>query len=132
VSFAGLRKRLIVEHTAADATHERVGQAKPGASIMAKLRALWSGELPLGEAFWTFAVGIGLLVNLSTSALFLALIAADRPWAALFVGYVLSVPYNIVALVGVWRSAARYQGKAGVADLARIVALVGMLVLSVT
>jgi hypothetical protein len=99
---------------------------------MRKLRALWSGELPLGEAFWTFAIGIGLLVNLSTSALFLALISIDRPWAALFVGYVLSVPYNIVALVGVWRAASRYEGPALHADLARIVTLVVMVLLSVT
>jgi hypothetical protein len=99
---------------------------------MTKLRALWAGELPLGEAFWTFAIGIGLLVNLSTSALFLALITLDRPWSALFVGYVLSVPYNVVALVGVWRSAARHQGKTLYADLARIVTPVLMLLLSLT
>jgi hypothetical protein len=99
---------------------------------MAKLRDLWSGKLPLGEAFWTFAIGIGLLVNLTTSALFLALITVDRPWAALFVGYVLSVPYNVVAVVGVWRSASRHQGAAGLADLARIVTIVVMLLLSMT
>ena len=99
---------------------------------MTKLRALWSGDLPLGEAFWTFAIGIGVLVNLASSVLFLALITLDRPFAALFVGYVLSVPYNVVALVGVWRSAARYQGEALHADLARIVTLVVMLLLSVT
>jgi hypothetical protein len=99
---------------------------------MSKLRALWSGDLPLGEAFWTFAIGIGLLVNLSTSAAFLGLISVDRPWAALFVGYVLSVPYNVVALVGVWRSAAHYEGQALHADLARIVTLAAMLVLSLT
>ena len=99
---------------------------------MRKLRALWAGELPLGEAFWTWAIGIGLLVNLTTTVLFLALITYDRPWAALFVGHVLSVPYNVVALVGVWRSAARYQGRAGVADLARIVTVVAMLLLSLS
>ena len=98
---------------------------------MTKLRALWSGELPLGEAFWTFAIGIGLLVNLTTTALFLALITVDRPWAALIVGHVLSVPYNVVAAVGVWRSASRYQGAAVLAALARIVTVVTMLVLSV-
>ena len=99
---------------------------------MRKLRALWFGDLPLGEAFWTFAIGIGLLVNLVTCGLFLTLITFDRPWAALFVGYVLSVPYNVVALVGVWRSAARYEGHAGLADLARIVTVVAMLLLSLT
>jgi hypothetical protein len=99
---------------------------------MMKLRALWLGKLPLGEAFWTWAIGIGLPVNLITSVLFLALIAADRPWAALFVGYGLSVPYNVLAGVGVWRSAARYEGPAGHAELARIVTVVVLLLLSVT
>ena len=99
---------------------------------MTKLRALWSGELPLDEAFWTWAIGIGLLVNLTSSVLFLALITIDRPWSALFVGYALSVPYNVLAGVGVWRSAARYQGPASHADLARIATVIVMLLLSVT
>ncbi len=64
---------------------------------MTKMRSLWSGELPLDEAFWTWAIGIGLLVNLTSSVLFLALITIDRPWTALFVGYALSVPYNLLA-----------------------------------
>jgi hypothetical protein len=99
---------------------------------MAKLRSLWLGELPLGEAFWTWVIGFGLLVNLTTSVLFLALITADRPWAALFVGYALSVPYNLLAAVGVWRSAARYEGPVGHAEIARIATVVVMLLLSVT
>jgi hypothetical protein len=99
---------------------------------MTRLRALWSGNLPLGEAFWTYAVGIGLAVNLITSLLFLVLLSWDRPLAALFVGYALSVPYNLVALVGVWRSAARYEGRRIHADLARIVSLVGLVLLSLT
>jgi hypothetical protein len=99
---------------------------------MTKLRSLWLGELPLGEAFWTWAIGIGLLVNLTTSALFLVLITIDRPWSALFVGYALSVPYNLIAGVGVWRSAAHYDGAAVHAELARIITPIVMLLLSVT
>ena len=99
---------------------------------MTKIRSLWSGELPLDEAFWTWAIGIGLLVNLTSSVLFLALITIDRPWSALFAGYALSVPYNVLAGVGVWRSAARYQGPASHADLARIATVIVMLLLSVT
>lgn len=99
---------------------------------MIRLRSLWSGDLPLGEAFWTYAVGGGFTVNVVTSLLFLVLISADWPIAGLVVGYGLSVPYNVVALVGVWRSATRYQGARAHADLARIVTLVGMVVLSVT
>ena len=99
---------------------------------MARLRALWSGDLPLGEAFWTYAVTVGLAVNLTTSMLLLLLLSWDRPIAALFAGYALSVPYNVVALVGVWRSAARYEGERIHADLARIVSLVGMVLLTLT
>ena len=78
------------------------------------------------------AIGTGLVVNLTTSVLLLAPITSDRPWAALFVGYALSVPYNILAGVGVWRSAAHYGGSAAHAELARIVVVVVMLLLSVT
>jgi hypothetical protein len=99
---------------------------------MNRLRALWSGDLPLGEAFWTYAVVVALAVNVSTTLAFLALISANRPIAALFVGYALSVPYNVAALVGVWRSAAHYPGARLHADLARIVSLVGLVLLSLT
>ena len=99
---------------------------------MKKLHSLWLGKLPLGEAFWTWAVCVGILVNLTTSALFLAMIAADLPWAALFFGYGLSVPYNVLAVVGVWRSAGRHQGAASHADLARIVTIILMLLLTLT
>ena len=99
---------------------------------MTKLRSLWSGRLPLGEAFWTWAITVGLLVNVTTSVLFLTMILFDRPWAALVLGYALSVPYNLLATVGVWRSAARYEGPSRNADLARFATLVVMVVLSAT
>ena len=99
---------------------------------MSKLRSLWSGELPLGEAFWTWAISVGLVVNLVTTVLFLIMITLDRPWAALLLGYAPSVPYNALATVGVWRSAARYDGPAAHADLARIATSLVMLLLVVT
>jgi hypothetical protein len=76
---------------------------------MKKLRSLWLGKLPLSEAFWTWAIGVGMLVNLTSSALFLAMIT-----------------------VGVFRAAGRYQGPASHADLARIVTIIVMLLLTVT
>ena len=102
------------------------------AAAMKKLRALWSGDLPLGEAFWTWAVVIGLPLNLATSLAFLTLMTADQPWAALFAGYVLSVPYNLVAVVGVWRSAGRHSGEPAHATLARLAVAALMLVLTLT
>ena len=97
-----------------------------------KLHRLWSGGLPLGEAFWTYAVLGGLVVNLVTSLAFLFLVLADRLLVALVVGYGLSVPYNVVALVGVWRAAERHEGDPAQATLARVVTLVGMILLTVT
>jgi hypothetical protein len=97
---------------------------------MTKLRALWSGALPLGEAFWTYAVGIGIALNGVTTLLLLALIAADRPIAAILVGYGVPLPYNVAALVGVWRSAGHHEGKRLHAELARIVTPVLIAVLS--
>ena len=101
-------------------------------SLMTKLLALWSGDLALNEAFWTWTVTVGLLVNIATSILFLVLILQEQPLAAMLVGYGLSVPYNIVATVGVWRSAARYSGPSLHANLARLVTVTLMAGLTLT
>jgi hypothetical protein len=71
-------------------------------------------------------------VNVTTSIGFLVLLTQDQAIAALVVGYALSVPYNIVAGVGVWRSAARYTGPPHWARAARVAALVGLTALSLT
>jgi len=99
---------------------------------MTKLLALWSGDLDLNEAFWTWTVTLGLLVNIATSILFLVLILQDRPLAGMLIGYGLSVPYNIVALVGVFRSAASYDGPPLHADLARLASVLLMAALTLT
>lgn len=99
---------------------------------MRQLRALWLGDLPLEVAFWKWAVIGGLVVNLSSSVLFLVLIMQGQPLAAVVVGYVLSVPYNVLATVGVWRSAGRFSGPRHWADAARLVTTIGMVILSVT
>lgn len=99
---------------------------------MKQLQALWQGSLDLGNAFWTWAIVGGLIVNLTTSILFIGLMTFDLPWLALLVGYGCSLPYNFVALVGVWRSSARYQGPSLHAELARGVTAILMVALSVT
>ncbi|SEN20991.1 hypothetical protein SAMN04488003_11141 [Loktanella fryxellensis] len=98
---------------------------------MDKLRSLWLGDLPLRDAFWGWAVRGGLTVNVTTTLLFLWLVSRDQPWLALALGYGCSVPYNIVAVIGVWRSAARHDGLPLHADLARGTVIALMAVLSV-
>jgi hypothetical protein len=83
-------------------------------------------------AFWHWAVAGALVVNLSTSVLFLVLIMQGQTVAAFFIGYACSVPYNILAGVGVWRSAARYVGPRHWAEAARLAAVIGLTILSLT
>ncbi len=97
---------------------------------MSALGRLWRGELPLAQAFWTWAVLGALLVNGATSLAFLTLLSHGWTWAALLVGYGLSVPYNLVALVGVWGAAER--DRSTLAEVVRWIALVWLVVLSLT
>ncbi len=96
------------------------------------LRRLWMGKIPLEEAFWTYAVVGGIAVNVVTSVAFLILITMDLPFAALIAGYACSLPYNLVATVGVWRAAARDDPDSQRAKLYPIITLAGMVLLSVT
>ena len=93
---------------------------------------LWHGELTLQNAFWNWAVFGGLIINVTSSALFLFLIMADRLIAALIFGYAFSLPYNVTVTVGVWRSAERYAGEHRWAKLAQVVTVIGFVLLSVT
>jgi len=99
---------------------------------MTTVLRLWRGELPLPAAFWNWAVIGGFAVNGVTSFLFYFLIMGDEPLAAFIVGYALSLPYNLLATVGVWRSAGRYDGDPRWAGIARLVTLVMMALLSLT
>ena len=96
------------------------------------LRTLWRGNHPLADAFWIWAVTVGLCINVTTSVFFIITIMHDWPWVALLLGYGVSLPYNAVAVVGVWRSASRYDGPAIHADLARAATVILMAVLSIT
>jgi hypothetical protein len=96
------------------------------------LARLWRGDLPLAEAFWTWAVLGGLLVNVSTTIGFLWLIMAGQTLAAFVVGYAMSLPYNLVATVGVWRAAGTPEADPRWAGAARIAVAIGMTVLSLT
>lgn len=78
------------------------------------LGRLWRGELPLIEAFWTWAALGTLLLWLAG----LALVAVGLGIVALPVRIALSV-YCIAAARGVWRSAGNYRGPRRWAVLAR-------------
>jgi hypothetical protein len=89
---------------------------------------LWRGQLDLGQAFWTYAIGYGALANLAAASAALAVIVAGGPPAALV--FLLPAPYTLTAAVGVWRSAGRYRGPAERASLARIAVVVWAVVVT--
>jgi hypothetical protein len=85
---------------------------------------LWNGELGLGRTFWEFTILYGSLANLLTTLAALAALAADLPVVLVIALFLLPLPYNILVVVAVWRSAARYQGDRTWATLARLAVLV--------
>ncbi len=97
---------------------------------MNTLRNLWSGNLPLETAFWSYAVFGGVMVNALTSAGFMIFVAQDQHVAAIIVGYGLSLPYNLVVTVGVWRAAHRDQTDPRKSNLYRAFTVAGMLAVS--
>jgi hypothetical protein len=107
-----------------------IGTCQAADAALTRLRAFWRGDLPLEEAFWTWTVTIGLTVNLLAIIALLTLISLDRPWEALVAGHAFTVPYNIMAVIGTWRSAEYYQGPTIHADLARGASVILMAVLS--
>ena len=100
--------------------------------MLIPIKALWSGDLPLPVAFWHYAVGWGLVINLVTSAMTLVVVMADVAVWILVPVHLLPTPYNVLVLVGVWRSAGRYDGERKWADAARMTTLIGMTILTLT
>jgi hypothetical protein len=85
---------------------------------------LSSGRVPLGRAFWEYAIAYGSLLNLLTTAGSLALFAGGYPaWLGLAVHF-LPVPYNLLMIAAVWRSAAVYRGPQLWSVLARALIIV--------
>src|SRR3954465_4374709 len=91
----------------------------------------WRGDLPLGRAFWPWGLLGGGLVNLLATMLALALVVAGAPTWVVVLAFVAHLPWNLVLLVGVWRSAGRPEVGPDTATLARSIILVWVVALSV-
>lgn len=93
---------------------ERRGSAttppRRGNGPLTFLRARWSGELPLARALWRDMIAVGTLVNLAAALIALLLVARDAPAGVGAAVYFAPLPYNLLLLVSVWRSAARTGG----------------------
>ena len=88
--------------------------------ILGKIRALWLGQLPLGVAFWHYAIYYGLIINVAATTISIVLLLADAPIAAVVAVHLVPLPYSVVAAVGVWRSASSHGKGDRFANFARI------------
>lgn len=88
------------------------------------MTALWNGRLSLARAYWEFAIVYVLLANLGATAAALAAIASGLPAALGVLIFLLPLPYILVAVVGVWRSADGYDGPPLLAMLAKYSSIV--------
>jgi hypothetical protein len=90
----------------------------------------WRGDLPLGRAFWLWGILGGSFVSLVSTLLALALLAAEAPaWLAM-VAFAAHIPWNLVLLVGVWRSTERAGVSREIAYGARLIILAWVIALS--
>jgi hypothetical protein len=96
---------------------------------VAQLVALWRGEVPLRQAFWEYAVVYGTIANIVATAAAIAAVAAGLPDAVGIGLFLIPVPYILTAVVGVVRSANRYQGPPMWAALAKVAVVVWGLVM---
>jgi hypothetical protein len=92
--------------------------------ITTAFRQLWRGELPLHEAFWRYAITYDLILNLACTLGALTLVLAEAPIALAAVIHFLPLPYSLLAAIGTWRSADRYEGNPFHAAAAKIVLIV--------
>jgi hypothetical protein len=113
----------------AEAGNEDAGVAapvSPARALIGYFRRLWSGELPLSRVLWTDMLIIGTLVNIVALIASLVLFAAAAPLILSVAVFLLHIPYNILLLQGVWRSADREEP--AWSWTARVIALVWFLV----
>jgi hypothetical protein len=88
------------------------------------------GGLALGRAFSLWGILGGGIISLFSTLFALTLVTAGAPaWLAVLV-FAAHIPWNLVLLVGVWRSAGRPEVSPAAANLARTVILAWVMVVS--
>ena len=85
-----------------------------------RLIDLWRGAIPLPQAFWEYAVAYGTTLNLVATMAAVGSIALNWPEVVAVVLFLLPIPYIFIVVVGVLRSADRYNDRPDWARIARV------------
>ena len=81
----------------------------------------WNGDLSLPMSYWGVGVGIGLLFGFSIEIFTVSVgMSEDAMWGFL-------IPFQIYTVVGIWRSANKYNGTKYWAILAKVAVVLGIL-----
>jgi hypothetical protein len=88
--------------------------------VIAHLAALWRGDVPLGQAFWKYAIVYGTIANIVATTAAIATVVVGLPDALAICLFLTPLPYILTALVGVVRSADKYRGPPQWAAMAKI------------
>lgn len=78
--------------------------------MLRNLTALFRGEMPLDRAFWEFAIAYGTTANIVATIAAIGAAAAGLPDILVIGIFLTPLPYTLVAVLGVLRSANRYLG----------------------
>jgi hypothetical protein len=93
---------------------------KGACGLKAHLVALWRGDVPLGQAFWEYAIAYGTIANIVATAAAIVTVAAGLPETLAICLFLMPLPYILIAVVGVVRSADKYRGAPARAIMAKI------------
>ena len=89
-------------------------------TVYASLRQLWLGQLPLGQAFWRYLITYDLILNLAATFTALSLVLTEAPISLAAIIHFLPLPYSLLAGIGAWRSADRFEGSPNLANAAKL------------
>jgi hypothetical protein len=90
-----------------------VGEARPradsasGNPVVAYVKNLWRGELPLARVFWTDMLVVGTVVNIAATIAAMLLFVAGAPIAVGVAVHFAPLPYNLLLFFAVWQAASR-------------------------
>jgi hypothetical protein len=84
-----------------------VESVAPKNPVAAYIGSLWRGEFPLGRVLWSEMLIIGTVVNIGATIAALLLFVSGLPVAIGVAVHFLTLPYNLLLLLGVWHAAQR-------------------------
>lgn len=94
---------------------------------MELIKKIWNGELPLFKVYWIYGVLGGLIIRLIVEGSY-NLISLQYLTVFSYTLITLILAYQLLLSVGIWRSANAYQGSKEWALLAKIAAVLGLII----